>query len=170
MVEIIADRVCAEVDGDITVFLIGMRINRPWKVWHWVPVFAAMGRMLRELETEPALGLLGARASLGLRNQVVLQYWKSADHLRAYAHARNREHLPAWRRFNASVGVSGDVGIWHETYVVPRGASESVFVNMPRFGLGLVGALFPATGRRASAAKRLGAALATDAEVDDPST
>ena len=34
--------------GPITVFLIGMRVNRWWKPWAWLPVIAAMGRMLRE--------------------------------------------------------------------------------------------------------------------------
>ena len=29
---IIPQRMTAEVDGDFVVFLIGMRINKPWKV------------------------------------------------------------------------------------------------------------------------------------------
>jgi hypothetical protein len=105
----------------------------------------------------PELGLLSARTQLGLRNQMVLQYWKSAEHLRAYAQGAGGAHLPAWQAFNRSVGTSGDVGIWHETYVVPKGHAESIYVNMPRYGLGLVGSLFPAKGARATAAKRLSA-------------
>jgi hypothetical protein len=49
------------------------------------------------------------------------------------------------------------VGIWHESYVVPAGQAESIYVNMPRFGLGLAASLFPAKGDRASAARRLAA-------------
>ncbi|CAM5694173.1 hypothetical protein SANTM175S_00904 [Streptomyces antimycoticus] len=30
----------------------------------------------------------------------------------------------------------GKVGFWHETYAVPAGAHEAVYVNMPAFGLG----------------------------------
>ena len=41
------------VDGEIVVFLIGMRVNRPWKVPRWWPVFSAMPRMLRHLEQHP---------------------------------------------------------------------------------------------------------------------
>src|SRR5258708_28466808 len=42
MAGIIAERMCAEVEGDFVVFLIGMRINKPWKVWSWWPGAAAM--------------------------------------------------------------------------------------------------------------------------------
>ena len=155
MTELVTDRVCAEVEGDIVVFLIGMRINRPWKIWKWLPIALAMPRMLKELELHPELGLLSARGHFGPRNLMVLQYWKSAAHLQAYAHASDKVHLPAWQAFNKKIGRGGDVGIWHETYAVPSGHSESVYVNMPPYGLGLAGKLFPAKGARATAAKRL---------------
>jgi hypothetical protein len=155
MTNIITERVCAEVEGDIVVFLIGMRINKLWKLWKWVPVLFAMPRMLQELAAHPELGLLHARPQFGVRNQWVVQYWSSAEHLRAYARAAGQAHLPAWQAFNVKVGTDGDVGIWHETYVVPPGHAESVYVNMPRHGLGLAGTLFPAKGERATASKRL---------------
>ena len=155
MAELVQQRVCAEVEGEFVVFLIGMRINRLWKVWRWLPVLAAMPAMLKELGAQPDLGLLGARSYLGGRVLMVVQHWRSVAQLQAYAHARDREHLPAWKRFNDRIGTGGDVGIWHETYVVPPGHAESVYVNMPPFGLGLAGALHPATGHRASAAKRI---------------
>ena len=111
--------------------------------------------MLKDQEVDPAIGLLSTRLTFGLRNIGVLQHWRSAEHLRAYAHAAGGTHVAAWKRFNARIGTSGDVGIWHETYIVPAARMESVYVNMPRYGLGLAGQLFPAKGDRASAAKRL---------------
>jgi hypothetical protein len=155
MPEIIKERVCAEVEGEVVVFLIGMRINKLWKPWKWLPVLRAMPKMLAELAGHPELGMLAARTHFGLRNFMVLQHWKSAAHLQAYAHAANEAHLPAWQAFNKSVGSNGDVGIWHETYVVPQGHAESIYVNMPRYGLGLAGGVFSAKGERATAAKRL---------------
>ncbi len=155
MVEIVNERVCAEVEEGVVVFLIGMRINKLWKVWKWFPVMIAMPKMLRELARHPELGLLSATGHFGLRNLWSQQYWKSAAHLQAYAHSSNKAHLPAWQAFNRSVGTNGDVGIWHETYVVPAGNLETIYVNMPRHGLGLAGSLFPARGHRATAAKRL---------------
>ncbi|MBW4022832.1 MAG: DUF4188 domain-containing protein [Proteobacteria bacterium] len=160
MAEIIRERVCAEVEGGVTVFLIGMRINRLWKVWKWLPLGRAMPKMLQELMGQPELGLLSARMAFGGRNLWMVQYWRSAAHLQAYARAEDRAHLPAWTAFYKAIGTSGDVGIWHETYVVPPGHAESIYVNMPRFGLGLAGELFPAKGHRATAGKRLTAVAA----------
>ena len=49
MGQIIAERMAAEIEGDFVVFIIGMRVNRAWKLHKWVPVFLAMPRMLKEL-------------------------------------------------------------------------------------------------------------------------
>ena len=155
MADIITRRVCAELEGDFVVFLIGMRINRWWKPRQWIPVVRAMGRMLPELFREPRLGLLGARTHVGFRNIMVVQYWRSYAALEAYAAARDRAHLPAWAAFNKAVGSNGDVGIWHETYRVAPGGYENVYHNMPRFGLGLAGVLHDASGARARATGRL---------------
>jgi hypothetical protein len=65
--------------------------------------------------------------------------------------------LPGWRAFNRLVGTRGDVGIWHETYRVRPGDYENVYVNMVPFGLGKVGELLEATGKREGAADRLAA-------------
>ncbi len=155
MTDRVNERVCAEVEGEFVVFLIGMRVNRPWKVWKWLPIARAMVRMLQELTAQPEIGLLASRPLPGLLSPALLQYWRSAEHLRAYAHAADKQHLSAWQAFNRAVGTNGDVGIWHETFVVPAGASEAIYVNMPRFGLGRAGAVHPAKGDRATAAKRL---------------
>ncbi len=32
----------ANIEGDFVVFLIGMRINKPWKIHRWWPVLRAM--------------------------------------------------------------------------------------------------------------------------------
>lgn len=37
------------------------------------------------------------------------------------------------------VAGTGDVGVWHATYVVAPGSYENIYVNMPPFGLGKVG-------------------------------
>ena len=150
------ERLCAEMENDIVVFAIGMRINRFWKVCKWFPVFLEMPAMLREQEADPSIGLLSTRFMSGLRNIGVLQHWHSTEALHAYAHGAGRLHTAAWQRFNARIGTSGDVGIWHETYAVQAKSMESVFVNMPAYGLGVAGMLFPAKGDRASARKRLG--------------
>ena len=44
---VINRRMAAQIEGDFVVFMIGMRINRPWRVWSWLPVFLAMPRTPR---------------------------------------------------------------------------------------------------------------------------
>lgn len=147
-------RLTATVDGDFVVFLIGMRINRPWQIHKWWPVAAAMPRMLEELSRQPGLGLLHSEMWFS-RTIVLLQYWRSMDHLLDYAKSKQAAHLPAWQAFNKAVGTNGSVGIWHETYLVSGGAYENIYVNMPAFGLGRAGTLHEAKGGRQSAAGRL---------------
>ena len=119
---------------DVVVFLIGMRVNRWRRVASWWPVFTAMPRMLKELRADDC-GLLGARTYWSGRVFVVVQYWRSADELGAYARDASHAHAEAWRAFNKKTAASGHVGIFHETYIVPASAIESLYGNMPEFGL-----------------------------------
>ena len=148
-------RFAAEIDGDFVVFLIGMRINQLWAVHKWLPVALAMPRMLKELREQPELGLLSAAYYKGPRTAMTVQYWRSFEQLHAYAHAKDKDHLPAWTEFNRRVGATGVVGVFHETYLVSAGKYEAVYVNMPRFGLGLAGEVVPAVGRMQSAKERI---------------
>jgi hypothetical protein len=145
-------KMMAEIDGDFVVFLIGARINKPWKVHKWLPVALAMPRMLKELERNPDAGLLGAQQFFG----VIVQYWRSFEHLERYARDRDAQHWPAWVAFNKKIGhASGDVGIWHETYKVSAGQYECVYGGMPRFGLAKAGRHVSVSGARDSARGRM---------------
>jgi hypothetical protein len=119
---------------EVVVFLIGMRINRFRRPRSWWPTFVAMPRMLDEL-SKADLGLLGHRTFWSGRVLLVVQYWRSAAELGAYARDSARLHTPAWGAFNQQAAATGDVGIFHETYVVPRAAIETIYGNMPTFGL-----------------------------------
>jgi Monooxygenase af470-like len=85
MTKVIDQRMTAEMDGEFVVFLIGMRINKRWKVHKWLPVFLAMPKMPKELQAHPESGFLGHNR-LG---RVIIQYWRSFEQLEAYA--RNKE-------------------------------------------------------------------------------
>ena len=135
-------------DGGIVVFLVGMRVNRPWRPDLWGPVFVAMPRMLAELQREPARGLLGAQLLLGGGGPLVVQHWRSTADLHAYAADPAGEHRPAWTAFNRRARAArGAVGIWHETYAVPAGGHESVYVDMPVTGLAAATSAAPVGGR-----------------------
>jgi hypothetical protein len=152
--KVVNDRMCAQVDGEAVVFLIGMRLNKLWKIHKWLPVLVAMPKMTMELEKNPELGFLGYHVWFG-RTIIMLQYWRSVEQLNAYAKSRDRVHLPAWAAFNRAIGKSGDVGVWHETYRVQEGSYETIYVNMPPFGLGKATKSVAASGKRESAAGRM---------------
>lgn len=149
------ERLTASLDGEFVIFLIGMRVNRPFLVHKWFPVAAAMTRMLAELRAHPEMGFLHAEMWSG-RTSIMVQYWRSMQQLLAYAKNKEAQHLPAWRAFNKAVGNNGSVGIWHETYAVDPGKYEVFYGNMPPFGLGKAGRLEPAVAGKQSASGRLG--------------
>jgi hypothetical protein len=132
-----------------------MRVNRIFALRSWTRVAAAMPPMIAELKRDPSLGMLHAEFFVYWRGVAVVQYWRSFEQLHAYAHARNAAHLPAWAEFNRRIGNSGVVGVWHETYTVASGQHESIYANMPRFGLGAAANHLPATGRLENARSRI---------------
>lgn len=155
-------RYTAEIPQDFVVFLIGMRLNRAWKVHKWFPVFSAMPRMLRWLDQHPEAGLLKWH-NAWINGPAVVQYWRSFEQLERFARATQEPHLPTWKWFNHAVRASGDVGIWHETYKVRAGEYECIYGNMPRIGLAAAGKHLPVGSTGQSAARRIGAS-----DVDEP--
>src|SRR5215217_1871266 len=118
MAEVIDKRVTAEIDGAFVVFLIGMRINKIWKAWKWLPIFA-MPRMLRELEQRPEAGFLGASEYFGSpRRPMLVRFWRSFEHLETYARSRDAAHWPAWGRVQQARRVKR--GCRHLALDLPR--------------------------------------------------
>jgi Domain of unknown function (DUF4188) len=138
--EILPGRYTAKLDDEIVVFIIGMRVNKWWAIHKWLPVFKAMPSMIRELYTNKEIGCLSMENFFGLRTTLMVQYWRSSEDLLAYA--KGQKHLTAWKNFNKKIGNHDAVGIYHETYIVPKGNHESIYGNMPPFGLAR------ATGRK----------------------
>ncbi|WAZ24327.1 DUF4188 domain-containing protein [Streptomyces cinnabarinus] len=135
----VLERTTADAKGDVVVLLIGMRINRFWAVHHWLPVAVAMPRMLRELSKDRGQGLLShVLLTASPRTYYVVQYWESKEKLYAYAHSPRMLHHKAWSIINRKERAGkarGHVGLWHEAYVVPEGSYESIYADMPAFGL-----------------------------------
>jgi hypothetical protein len=157
MAVLFAERMTARLDKPLVLFLIGMRFNKLLAVGKWFPVVSAMPRMLAELSKKPEAGMLFNRTYLSGRVVLVQQYWESFDKLLAYAHDRSGQHFPAWAAFNRAIGTGGEVGIWHETYIVEPGKSECLYTNMPRCGLGAAAQHVKADARLATAKSRMSA-------------
>ncbi|MFD1713945.1 DUF4188 domain-containing protein [Amnibacterium flavum] len=154
MSRVIPGRMSHQYSGELVVFLIGMRVSKPWRPDLWLPAFMAMPRMLRELFTDRESGLIGARFTVGAGGPVVIQYWSSLEKLYAYASNRDAEHRPAWTAFNKRARKApGAVGIWHETYSVA--GAESMYVGMPVSGLALATESVEVNGRNDAARDRM---------------
>ena len=151
----------SSLGDEVVVFLIGMRINKPWKVRAWWPVFVAMPKMLRSQVQQPDKGLLGFEQAF-LPSPILVQYWRSFEDLARFARDRDDPHLEPWRQFNRRIGRSGDVGIWHETYRVSTANIETVYGNMPPYGLAAATTSVPVGPGRNSAAARIGATQTAD--------
>lgn len=116
-----------------------------------------MPRMLRELGRNKDRGLLGHTLLTGSpRTYYVVQYWESKEKLLAYAAAPDMFHRTAWAMVNRRERKSRQhVGLWHETYIVPEGSHESIYADMPAFGLAAATGVLPVERRGRAAADRL---------------
>ncbi len=142
MAKVNTGRWTAEIEGDFVVFLIGARPN---SVWQLVRSFGdlggrrGMGHMLKYLSEQPDKGLLGYQMGY----PTIVQYWRSFEHLEAFARDADDPHLQPWRNYWRRVGKSDRTGIWHETYLVRAGEYEAIYGNMPTIGLGTAATLLP---------------------------
>ena len=132
MVQTVNQRIAANIEGDFVVFLIGARVNYWYKFFQFIPIARAMNRMIQELQDQPEMGLLHVE-QWGGNPSIMVQYWRSFE------------------RF----GSNGDVGIWHETYLVKAEQYEAIYNNMPEFGLAKAGGWVPASGKQKTAKGRL---------------
>jgi hypothetical protein len=155
MVQVVDGRYTARMDEPFAVFIIGMRINNLFAVRKWLPTFRAMGPMLKELYQHTEKGSLGGEFFLYCRGPMLVQYWRSFEDLERFARNPDDPHLPAWQRFNRTVGSDGSVGIFHETYIMERGNYEAIYGNMPVFGLANATEHVRAVGGRETARRRL---------------
>ena len=110
--------------------------------------------MVSELIKNQSLGYLGGESWFG-RNIISIQYWESFTKLEHFARSKDLTHLPEWKKFMKKVGTNGEVGIWHETYIIKKGQYENIYANMPPFLLGKVGKLEKIVSSNNSAKKRV---------------
>lgn len=159
-------RVTHAYEGDLVLFMVGLRIHQPWRLGVVGRTFAAMPRMVSELERNrdaaergeaDDLGFLNARLVLDGMHPTVLQYWRSTEHLYRYAADPDLRHRPAWKAFYGwAAKAPAAVTIWHETYAVPAGGHESIYAGPARFGLAALDGVVPIGRRGEHARERMG--------------
>ncbi len=142
MASVNTGRHTAEIEGDFVVFIIGARPN-PLRLFRGLRDLGGkkgMSHMLSYLVDHPEKGLLGYEQ---LGQGAWVQYWRSFEHLEAFAKDADDPHLGPGRNFVKRVGQSGRTGIWHETFLVRAGEFEAIYTNMPDFGLAKASCVVP---------------------------
>src|SRR5215469_14237057 len=105
MTQVAGRRMMAEIDGDFVVFLIGARFNNKLDLARsLVDLGGRRGRkhMLDYLVAHPDKGLLAYEMGI----PTIVQYWRSFEHLEAFANDQDDPHLAAWRNYWRRVGRS----------------------------------------------------------------
>jgi hypothetical protein len=138
--------------GELCLVRFGL-IARRWTAWGFV---RGMGKAIdREASAARALGLLHAeRFALGFGHVGALQYWRSFAELDAWSH--RAPHAEWWRRAVDRMRRRGDLGVYHEAFLVPRSGVESIYLDCPPLGLAAFGTLGEPVGSRTTARQRLG--------------
>lgn len=154
MGKVVKGRYTAKINDSFVIFVIGFRINRLWAIHRWVPIIVQMQKMIIELYRNKELGFLDMKFFLSWKGITLIQYWKSFDHLEQYA-KKGQTHLKAWKSFNQKVAKGNTVGFYHETYIVEPGNYETIYVNMPVYGLARASEHIPVRGKRETASGRL---------------
>ncbi|QIW98633.1 hypothetical protein AMS68_004151 [Peltaster fructicola] len=123
-------------DSQVVVFMLGVRNNHPLGLLapgmkELGVFFPSMAKNLEEHADE--FGYLGMTAwqATGQRttqNEIMnVAYFRDYDGLHKFAHSQY--HREAWAWFNKESKRIGHISIWHETYAVPKGNWESIYIN-----------------------------------------
>nr|POE46774.1 monooxygenase [Quercus suber] len=129
-------------DSDVVVFLIGTRSNHPLGIL--APGFKDMGtffpNMVKDLEANAEeFGFLGMTSWLNTDNRtskselMQVGYFRTTEDLHKFAHSEY--HMKGWTWWNRHVKQYPHISIWHETYHVPKGHWESIYINSHAGGI-----------------------------------
>ena len=109
--------------------------------------------MIKELYENPQWGFRHTEILYSWRTKTLIQYWKGFDELLSYDHGNTLSM--AWKAYNKKINNNGSVGVFHETYKIEKGASESIYNNMPKIELSKALSNIPVLKNKDSAIKRM---------------
>ncbi|MCJ1438082.1 hypothetical protein MMC27_007469 [Xylographa pallens] len=127
--------------NNVVLFVLGARSNHP--LGRFSPEFKEMGAHFQAMwkdaeENRELYGYLGKTFPLISAEQasgnvlVTLSYWKSIEHLHAFA--RGPAHRAGWDWTNKKIYKNPNIGIMHEAYSAPDGHWENIYANFRPFG------------------------------------
>jgi hypothetical protein len=134
----------------ITVIKLAARSNHPLGTFHphIRTISTFFKRMVKDLDDHSEkYGFLGANTYIGSERStaneiMILAYFRTYEGLHTWAHTAGGVHREAWSYWNTKVMANGKTedgrmfSIMHETYQIPAGMWENIYVNYHPSGLG----------------------------------
>lgn len=157
MPQVFPGRYTAQANDGVTVFAIGMRINRIVAVHRWLRPTVNTVRLWWHIQHHHPPGYLHGYLYVYWRGVGMMQYWKDFESLETFSRETTRPHLAAWRQLATLTRHDQTFGYWHETYQVAPGAYEAIYGSMPRFGLAQAAEHRPMNAATEAARERLAA-------------
>ena len=139
---------------ELCLVRLGLQVRRLSALWYVAALGRAIDRSAAEAIATGAGLLRSERFSMGRRHFGALQYWRSFDELDAWSH--RTPHLDWWRGAVERMRTRGDIGVYHETFLVARDRLESISLNCDPAGLAAFGTRAEPTGPQTTSRGRLG--------------
>ena len=139
--------------SELVLLRMGLRALK-WTAWGHIKRLAnEVERASARAITEKAGLLHSERVRFEGRHLGFLQYWSGFDALEAWA--RREPHSAWWRSAVERMRSRGDIGVYHEAYIVARDGAESIYMNCPPTGLSAFGILKEPVGPLTTSRDRL---------------
>lgn len=134
----------------IVVIKLAARSNHPLGTFHphLRVISTFFKRMINDLDDHSEkYGFLGANTYIGAERKtaneiMILAYFRTYEGLHAWTHVPGGVHREAWSYWNTNVMAKAKLeesrmfSIMHETYQIPAGMWESIYINYHPSGLG----------------------------------
>ncbi|HEV3167442.1 MAG TPA: phenylacetaldoxime dehydratase family protein [Isosphaeraceae bacterium] len=150
-------RIVATLPDSVTelcLVRLGMQVHRLTAMAFAAKLGRAIDRSAGEAIGTGAGLLRSERFAMGWKHFGVLQYWRSFAELEAWSH--KEPHVAWWRQAVERGRARGDFGIYHETFLVPRGQIETIYLGCQPVGLATFGAIGEPVGSLTTSRDRLG--------------
>ena len=139
---------------ELCLIRLGIQVHK-WTALSYASRLAkAIDRSANQAIAAGAGLLRSERFSFGWRHFGVLQYWRAFDDLEQWG--RKPPHSEWWREAVERGRTKTDFGLYHEVFLVPRAAVESIYLNCEPVGLSAFGTLGEPTGPMTTSRDRLG--------------
>ncbi len=139
---------------ELCLIRLGLQVRK----WTALSYASRLGKAIdRSAEEAIASGaglLRSERFAHSWRHFGVLQYWRSFGDLEQWSH--RAPHSEWWREATDRVRTKGDFGIYHEVFLVPPSAVESIYVNCDPVGILTFGEVGEPVGPMTTSRDRLG--------------